>query len=194
MLEDYRPCTNRSSHSGTAPARPPGQRTLPARHCCTSGATGLAMTGFAANLRRANRRRSTGYATATARARPRQPPHCVDGPEQFQLIGSTTSTVYSLRPAKLIKRIHTRATRTCPCGKTIGSAPRPRVSAGRSTMRVSSHSSLPARAATRCPSPDGQSNCGDKVCQRGGPPSRRPLPAGTSRGGAHATDRGPTRR
>jgi transposase len=51
--------------------------------------------------------------------------YCGDGADQFQLIGSKTSTVYSMRPAKLIKRVYTRDTRACHCGKTIVSAPPP---------------------------------------------------------------------
>lgn len=51
--------------------------------------------------------------------------YCGDGPDQFHLIGSKTSTVYSTRPAKLIKRVYTRDTRACHCGKTIVSAPPP---------------------------------------------------------------------
>jgi transposase len=51
--------------------------------------------------------------------------YCGDGPDGFHLIGSKTSTVYSMRPAKLIKRIYTRDTRSCHCGKTIVSAPAP---------------------------------------------------------------------
>ena len=51
--------------------------------------------------------------------------YCGDGPDDFHLIGSKTSTVYSMRPAKLIKRVHTRDTRACHCGKTIVSAPPP---------------------------------------------------------------------
>jgi transposase len=51
--------------------------------------------------------------------------YCGDGPDQFQLIGSKTSTVYSMRPSKLVKRVYTRDTRACHCGKTIVSAPAP---------------------------------------------------------------------
>jgi hypothetical protein len=46
--------------------------------------------------------------------------YCGDGPDEFQLIGSKTSTVYSMRPAKLIKRIYTRDTRAeIPNGDTF---------------------------------------------------------------------------
>ncbi len=51
--------------------------------------------------------------------------YCGDGPEEFHLIGSKTSTVYSMRPAKLVKKVYTRDTRACHCGKTIVSAPPP---------------------------------------------------------------------
>ena len=51
--------------------------------------------------------------------------YCGDGPEEFHLIGSKTSTVYSMRPTQLIKRVYTRDTRACHCGKTIVSAPPP---------------------------------------------------------------------
>ena len=60
---------------------------------------------------------------------PKEPCHCKycgDGPEQFQLVGSKTSTVFSMRPAKLIKRIVTRDTVACSCGRTIVSAPPPK--------------------------------------------------------------------
>jgi len=51
---------------------------------------------------------------------------CGDGPEQFQLVGSKASTVYSMQPARLIKKVITRDTLACGCGRTMVSAPPPR--------------------------------------------------------------------
>jgi len=51
---------------------------------------------------------------------------CGDGAEQFQLVGSKASTVYSMQPARLIKKVITRDTLACHCGKTMVSAPPPK--------------------------------------------------------------------
>ena len=52
--------------------------------------------------------------------------YCGDGPEGFLLVGSKTSTVYSMPPTKPIKRVTTRDTWACHCGKTMVSAPAPK--------------------------------------------------------------------
>jgi transposase len=51
---------------------------------------------------------------------------CGDGPEQFTLIGSKTSIVYSIPRTKPIKKVITRDTLACHCGKTMVSAPAPK--------------------------------------------------------------------
>jgi transposase len=52
--------------------------------------------------------------------------YCGDGPQAFLLVGSKTSTVYSMPPPKPIKRVTTRDTWACHCGKTMVSAPAPK--------------------------------------------------------------------
>lgn len=81
------------------------------------------------------KRKATAAAKAKIEAVHERPPvaaerchceYCGDGPEQFQLIGSKTSTVYAMPPTKPIKRVTTRDTYACHCGKTIVSAPAPK--------------------------------------------------------------------
>jgi len=52
--------------------------------------------------------------------------YCGDGPEEFQLVGTKTSTIYSMPQMRLSKRVVTRDTRACSCGKTMVSAPAPK--------------------------------------------------------------------
>jgi transposase len=45
--------------------------------------------------------------------------YCNDGPEDFTVIGRKTSTVFVMRPAKLVRNRCERITLSCHCGKTI---------------------------------------------------------------------------
>ena len=103
----------------------------------------------ASHAEKQNKRRAVATAKANIESVPERPPvdperchceFCGDGPEQFTLIGSKTSTVYSIPRTKTIKKVITRDTLACHCGKTMVSAPAPkRFGKSQYDARVAAH-------------------------------------------------------
>ena len=106
--------------------------------------------------------------------------YCGDGPEQFMLVGSKTSTVYAMPPTKPIKRVTIRDTLACHCGKTMVSAPAPK-RFGRSQYDASVVAHL---IAGKCTDATPVARQAEQMKRQGIPSSRATLNRIFLRGGA----------